>query len=196
MTSPAIEVIVLSASTNETKKSGKTRKVTFLLPNDGPHPFEGMGGERFHIVCVRVNDDETPAVEPWVGCGECDLSFACYRGKTTCIREPDAEDAIKLFPRIDRSGPLEPPKQQQARRFMDLPFPQQAALRIKSEAFRRFLAETSGSHPVHDEESADRYVKHICDVASKADLKPGSYGAHEWLRLDAQFRDWMQEPVL
>jgi hypothetical protein len=105
----------------------------------------------------------------------------------------DAEDAIKPFPRIDRSGPLEPPKER--RKFDELPFPQQAALRIKSEAFRRFLAERCGAIEI-DEPSANHLVKKLCDVTSKADLKSGSYGAHEWSKLDAQFRDWMQEPVL
>jgi hypothetical protein len=95
--------------------------------------------------------------------------------------------------KIDRSGPLEPPKER--RKFDELPFPQQAALRIKSEAFRRFLAERCGAIEI-DEPSANHLVKKLCDVTSKADLKSGSYGAHEWSKLDAQFRDWMQEPVL
>jgi hypothetical protein len=68
MSAPAaIEAIVMSAVTSETKASGKVRKVTFLLPNDDPdHPFAGMVGERLHIVCVKVNDDETtePASKP------------------------------------------------------------------------------------------------------------------------------------
>jgi hypothetical protein len=60
MSAPAaIEVIVMSAVTSETKTSGRVRKVTFLLENEGDHPFAGMVGERLHIVCVRVNDDET-----------------------------------------------------------------------------------------------------------------------------------------
>jgi hypothetical protein len=194
MTSPAIEVIVLSASTNETKKSGKTRKVTFLLPNDGPHPFEGMGGERFHIVCVRVNDDETPAedaikpfpridrsgpLEPWVGCGECGLNLSCYRGKTTCIREP------KL---------IEGPKARQP--FHQLPYPQQAALRIKREAFRRFLSETTNAGVPLNEEAANTMVKNICDVESKAQIKRGSWAGGLWEILDGDFRDWMREPVI
>jgi hypothetical protein len=57
----AIEAIVLATSTNETKSKGRVRKVTFEIPADGPNPFEGMGGERIHIVCVRLNNDETPA---------------------------------------------------------------------------------------------------------------------------------------
>lgn len=60
MQSPAIEVIVMSAITSETKKSGQIRKVTFLLANDGEHPFAGMVGDRLHIVPVHINDDETP----------------------------------------------------------------------------------------------------------------------------------------
>jgi hypothetical protein len=64
MTAPAaIEAIVMSAVTSETKTSGKVRKVTFLLPNDDPdHPFAGMVGERLHIVALKINEDET--VEP------------------------------------------------------------------------------------------------------------------------------------
>lgn len=62
MTRPeAIEAIVLATSTNETKAKGRVRKVTFEIPADGPNPFEGLGGERIHIVVVRLNNDETPA---------------------------------------------------------------------------------------------------------------------------------------
>jgi hypothetical protein len=62
MTRPeAIEAIVLATSTNETKARGKVRKVTFEIPAEGPNPFEGLGGERIHIVVVRLNNDETPA---------------------------------------------------------------------------------------------------------------------------------------
>lgn len=57
----AIEAIVLATSTNETKSKGRVRKVTFEIPADGSNPFEGMGGERIHIVVVRLNNDETPA---------------------------------------------------------------------------------------------------------------------------------------
>lgn len=57
----AIEAIVLATSTNETKAKGRVRKVTFEIPAEGPNPFEGLGGERIHIVVVRLNNDETPA---------------------------------------------------------------------------------------------------------------------------------------
>lgn len=56
----AIEAIVLATSTNETKARGKVRKVTFEIPAEGANPFEGLGGERIHIVVVRLNNDETP----------------------------------------------------------------------------------------------------------------------------------------
>lgn len=60
----AIEAIVLATTTSESKKSGKTRKVTFEIPSEGPNPFEGMGGERIHLVVVKLNNDETPIQEP------------------------------------------------------------------------------------------------------------------------------------
>jgi hypothetical protein len=59
----AIEAIVLATSTNETKAKGRVRKVTFEIPTEGPNPFEGLGGERIHIVVVRLNNDETPSEE-------------------------------------------------------------------------------------------------------------------------------------
>jgi hypothetical protein len=71
----------------------------------------------------------------------------------------------------------------------------QAALRIKSEAFRRFLAERCGAVEI-DEPSADHLVKKLCQINSKAELTSGSWAAREWSKLDAQFRDWMQEPVI
>ncbi|WP_201829655.1 hypothetical protein [Microvirga zambiensis] len=60
----AIEAIVLATSTNETKAKGRVRKVTFEIPAEGANPFEGLGGERIHIVVVRLNNDETPVEEP------------------------------------------------------------------------------------------------------------------------------------
>lgn len=64
MTRPeAIEAIVLATSTNETKAKGRVRKVTFEIPAEGQNPFEGLGGERLHLVVVRINNDETP-IEP------------------------------------------------------------------------------------------------------------------------------------
>jgi len=57
----AIEAIVLATSTNETKAKGRVRKVTFEIPAEGANPFEGLGGERIHIIVVRLNNDETPA---------------------------------------------------------------------------------------------------------------------------------------
>ncbi len=60
----AIEAIVISAVTSETKASGMVRKVSLLLPNDSEaHPFAGLVGQRLHIVCVRINDDETTESE-------------------------------------------------------------------------------------------------------------------------------------
>jgi hypothetical protein len=125
-----------------------------------------------------------------------DPSNPQWVGVVALTEEPVEEDAIKLFPRIDRSTPLEPPQEPQPRRFQDLPLSQQAALRIKSEAFRRFLSEKFNLPRGVDESDADMLIKNICDVTSKADIKSGSYGAHEWSKLDAQFREWMREPVL
>jgi hypothetical protein len=47
-----------------------------------------------------------------------------------------------------------------------------------------------------DEGHADHLVKTLCDVTSKADLKPHTFAGDEWARLEQDFRDWMQEPVL
>jgi hypothetical protein len=133
-----------------------------------------------------------------------DPSNPQWVGIVALNEEPVEEDAIKLFPRIDRSGPLEPlPSQVNAtgtlqkkrRKFDELPFPQQAAIRIRSEAFRRFLAERCGAIDI-DEPSANHLVRNLCGVTSKADIKLGSSAAIAWLNLDAQFRDWIQEPVI
>jgi hypothetical protein len=57
--SRAIEAIVLSAVTSETKASGEVRKVSFLLPNDGgDHPFRGLIGQRIGLVCVKLGEAE------------------------------------------------------------------------------------------------------------------------------------------
>jgi hypothetical protein len=123
-----------------------------------------------------------------------DPSNPQWVGVVALTEEPVEEDAEKLFPRIDRPKLIEGPKE--GRKFGELPFPQQAALRIKSEAFRRFLAETFFNAVLISEESADKAVKDACNVTSKADIKPDTLAGREWVKLDCEFRDWMQEPVL
>ena len=128
----AIEAIVLATSTNETKAKGRVRKVTFEISADGPNPFEGLGGERIHIVVVRLNNDETIIEQPkqlpapdrqrWDGmplskqaairCGEpefqkfLDRSICAVRGWSGPKDAEEAAHVVRHFCRIDSRSEL------------------------------------------------------------------------------------------
>ncbi len=114
MTDPrAIEAIVMSAVTSETKSSGMVRKVTLLLNNDDEaHPFAGLVGQRLHLVCVRVNDDETTESEAAPPGG------------------PTASDSRG-------SEPSAPPASKKS--WADMLPAQQAAIRCAEPEFQRFM---------------------------------------------------------
>lgn len=71
-------------------------------------------------------------------------------------------------------------------RFEDLPLVKQAVLRCQDEAFKEFLSDRSGL----DEPDTADYVRFICGVTSRAEIKQGTPAATKWLRLDAEYRQW------
>lgn len=66
---------------------------------------------------------------------------------------------------------------------------QQAALRCKDEAFRRFVAEEHRGFG--DEESTAEFVRAYCSVGSRSEIKMGTSAAGKWLVLDNEFVAWL-----
>jgi hypothetical protein len=85
-----------------------------------------------------------------------------------------------------------PPKA--ARRFRDLPLPQQAALRCQEPAFWRYLAEREGSGPVGSSDGAADEVRSICGVTSRSEIKNGTDAGERWHILNGSFEVWMMAP--
>lgn len=163
----AIEAIVLRTSASETKASGLTRTVTFLVPNEGEHPFQGMVGTRLHLVCVRINDNESSG-SPVEG-GEAKVP------------------ALMASPSQDRQpGPGEYGGKPRVA-LADLPASQQAGMRCAEPAFRRFIL--SRPHARHTTDPAEA-VRTICGVASRSDLNTDARAREIWHALD---RAYLQE---
>jgi hypothetical protein len=170
-----IEAVVLSAVTSETKANGEVRKVTFLLPNDGEHPFRGKIGERIGLVCIKLGENEH---EPRGG----DVARTAAKYAAPMIAK-QLEETVAPF--LDK-----PAKERKS--WSDLPPAQQAAIRCGEPAFWRFLGTHADAPPaplIDSAEAADQTLKMLFDIKSKRDLNdvPSS-----WQRFDAQYYTWRQ----
>jgi len=83
--------------------------------------------------------------------------------------------------------PAEPVKDR--RKFNEMPYPQQAALRCNDPVFRAFLRETCNYEPITADEAAEA-VRELCDVASRSDIKPGTKAETRWLWIESSFDAW------
>jgi hypothetical protein len=167
----AIEAIVLATTTSESSKAGKTRKVTFQIPADGPNPFEGMGGERIHLVVVRLNNDETPAKG---------LSSTKVIEHLTAGEHLEKGDVVVRHPGHERKG------------FLELKRSAQAVLRCKETRFWEFLDDYSGlGLAVVNEALAADAVRMICGVDSRSELNTRSEPGTAWDRLEAEYYAWI-----
>ena len=63
------------------------------------------------------------------------------------------------------------------KRFVDLPFPQQAAIRCSDEGFQFFIH-------ADDEESAAKQIREYCAVKSRSEILPGTQAAKLWCDLE------------
>lgn len=107
------------------------------------------------------------------------------------LPRPDAEKwvAVALM-----SGPPSPKAEEKPRkRFEELPYPQQAALKCSDPAFQRFMAERAGLKDWNQNLTVDR-IRYSCGIDSRAEIKPGSPAANRWTALLDEFRLWLREP--
>lgn len=80
------------------------------------------------------------------------------------------------------------------RRMGELPPAQQAALTCQREAFWRYLSEAR-DYPCDEEEKAAEYVRHHCQVMSRADLATNVAARQRWNTILSAFNDWLEEPA-
>lgn len=170
MSAPAaIEAIVLRTSASETKANGLTRTVTFLVPNEGEHPFQGLVGTRLHLVCVRINDDES--ADAPAGGGEAEVA------------------ALTASPPQERQpGPGEYGAKRRTA-WADLPPSQQCAIRCGEADFREWILkgawDMDGS-ATEDQSVAER-VRELCAVPSRRDLDTNHRARVIWHQLDTAY---------
>jgi|WetSurMetagenome_2_1015567.scaffolds.fasta_scaffold01778_17 hypothetical protein len=94
--------------------------------------------------------------------------------------DPSQETWLAIA-RLDLSRvPAQPAGAKEHRAFADLPYPQQIALKGKDEDFQRFLG-------VSTEENCADYVRTLCHVVSRSEIKPGTPAGDRWIALLREF---------
>lgn len=81
------------------------------------------------------------------------------------------------------------------RRFDTLPYAQQAALRCNDPIYRAFLREMcsqQAAYALHAKtpDSAAVALRDLCEVESRADIRPGTEAEKKWLELERWFAAW------
>lgn len=167
------EAILLNWNDN---KSG--RKIVLQIEKDGPgpHPFDGMDGERFAVVIVGpIGNDEKPmkklmgAVD---GGPRSDRSSSRVETMTSSADVPAA--------------PAKPKK-----RWHEMPPSQRAALLTRDPEFWEYL-ETCEVSRSTTEMAADASLKHLCNVDSKSSILPGTTAHARFVDLEGDFMAWRQ----
>jgi hypothetical protein len=98
---------------------------------------------------------------------------------------PDASKEVWVaIARLDLSKPDEKPADpKHRRRFSELPYSQQAAMRCNEPDFWRFLN-------VENTSEATDLVRHKCDVVSRKDIIKGSHAGNTWEHLEGDYYGW------
>jgi hypothetical protein len=166
-----IECIVLRTNESESKKNGLIRTVTLMVPNDGAHPFQGLVGERLHIIALNVQDDETtkPA----------DLSGASPEAPAG-----QGEGATRPVPSS--------PELKERRKWDEISPTEQAGIRCGEPEFKAFI-ETEFPTSVRENGFVGA-VRNYCGVESRRELNVNPEAAAKWRGLESIFqnRKWLR----
>lgn len=140
--------------------------VSFLIHPQ--HVPDGLAvaalGTRYIVALVEIGDDETP--------------------------RPPKQKEVDAKPRPDSFCP----SQGGARRsFHEMTLAEQAGMLSADPAFIKFL-ETERCGSVTDSTSAAVYVRALCGIKSRSELKAGGEPAQRWTNLVSDYRAWMREP--
>ena len=140
--------------------------------NDMPEAImKAAMGTRYMLAMVEIGDDEQPvsqrAQSPIPGAG---------------IQPAPAQPSVPAEPvRADR----------ERRKFDEMAPSQQAGILCNEPAFAKFLVEKFNKEIVLAGYSVPAAVRIICDVNSRADIKPGDA---KWSALVLSYRLWQREP--
>lgn len=160
----------------ENNRDGMTVRLALDASDENGHPFKGLGtgkhGQRFMVVCVPVDDENSPA--PFQGITGGDPS------------EPSSDEVpVAGSPRGSVGGQSE--QAPDRRRLEDMNPSNAAALAIKMPQFQHWIGAA-------DESEADTALKRTLTVGSKSDLNDETTGAaKDWRALLANFRAWQTE---
>jgi hypothetical protein len=114
-----------------------------------------------------------------------DPSNPQWVGIVALNEEPVEEDAIKLFPRIDRTKPIEPPKREWT-------LANKVAMTCEEVSFLRFLGDCYPGTFRGTGEDVATTVRHLCGVDSRSEITPGSTAGREWDRLSLEYEQWQR----
>jgi hypothetical protein len=81
--------------------------------------------------------------------------------------------------------------------FRDMRLPNQAGIMCDTPAFQKFIAERNGWPGVPPERATGRtadYVRRVCNVASRADIRPRTPSGDRWLKLFDEYKAWLHAP--
>lgn len=111
------------------------------------------------------------------------------------VPRPDQEQWVAIA-RITEEAASKPPQPAQEptkerRKFADLPYYQQAAMRCQEQAFRRFLEDVAPA-TWEDHKDAAAVVRRICGVESRSQIVAGSKAGDTWEQLSEHFDGWMK----
>ena len=99
------------------------------------------------------------------------------------LPRPDAEIWVGVARLTEKPSHESPMPSKEHRKFRELPFPQQAALRCNDPAFRKFIK-------VNNAEEAAIWVREHCGVTSRSQIDPCAASGSRWHDLNLEFEAW------
>lgn len=156
----------------ENNRDGMTVRFALDATDESGHPFKGLGtgkhGQRFMVVCVPVDEENSPAPSQGITGGD--------------PSEPSSDEVPATgSPRGSITGQSE--QAPERRRLEDMLPSNAAALAIKMPEFRSWLG-------VFSEPAADALMKRHLNISSKRDLDAIP---QTWLDYFGQFRAWQTD---
>lgn len=182
MTEPLYSGEAICKRWGDSSSGGRT--VTLQLEDGGPHPFRGYEGERFAIVVVPIGNDEKPMKKNCSG-REIGRQNSGHAGLATS--QEVALGPSREAPSVIVDAAATKPK----KRWHEMPPSQRAALLVKDAEFIRYIDSTTFVE-IYDEETADKWLKHFCGIASKSELRPGTLAHAKFVDIEGNFQAWRQ----
>lgn len=115
---------------------------------------------------------------------------------------PVAIARLKPGSSAGEQGPLKPEAEgsnpspaANRKKWDDLPYSQQAAIRCGEMAFWRFLRDEKGYTDVFSPPEAASAVRHYCSCDSRKELDTKDRPQADWLVLDSHYQAWLRAPV-